>query len=379
MSHKHLQPIDPRDAFAVQPEKLRKGQQQIAAAEEADSIAASQAAMLLALRAGVLGSTPTTERIPGFKLPDTRSLRRTHRIKVAEACRHLGVSPGELAQEKHPAIEKEMARVADELYRKPSIEAAAALFEAALVSPHPLVAVAAAAGARETTRLRPKIRATLEQCAKSRDPLVSRLAVTAMSYIGPMESMADKKVVRRPKSRLRRRWSRTAVITHGTFAANGRWYRPGGNFYEALDSNRPDLHLHDRSFRWTGAYSGKGRRADARLLKQWILDQRLSRPDFFAHSHGGTVANLATMQGAQFDRLVLMGWPVHEQWFPDFSKVKRIVDVRVRLDLVIMLDLGRQRFRTRKFNVEEHRNGWFDHSSTHDPAYWDQHGIWDVI
>ncbi len=91
------------------------------------------------------------------------------------------------------------------------------------------------------------------------------------------------------------------------------------------------------------------------------------------------MANLATHDGTTFDRLVLMGWPVHKRWFPDFSKVKRIIDVRVRLDLVIMLDLGRQRFRTRKFEIEDHRNGWFDHSSTREAAYWDKHGLWDVL
>ena len=135
----------------------------------------------------------------------------------------------------------------------------------------------------------------------------------------------------------------------------------------------------DTSFQWTGAYSKDQRKRDAELLKTWIQDQGLNVPDFFAHSHGGTVAHLATRKGVQFDRLVLMGWPVHKRWFPDFSKVNRIIDIRVRLDLVIMLDRGRQRFKTGQFNVERHRNGWFDHSSTHDPDYWDDHGLWSVI
>ena len=293
-----------------------------------------------------------------------------------------------MQQESSPAIEKEMGRVISEVYKNPSIEAAAALFEGALTSPHPLVAVAAAAGARETTRLRPEIRETLENAAKSRDPLVSRLALAAISHTGPMQDLADKKVVRQPVSRKRRRRSETAVITHGTFAANGKWYRPGGDFYEALKKNRPDLHVHDRSFRWTGAYSDKARQADARLLQKWLADQGLSSkrgqtpfspPDFFAHSHGGTVAHLATKLGVEFDRLVLMGWPVHKKWFPDFSKVNRIIDVRVRLDLVVMLDFGRQRFKRRRYKIETHRNGWFDHSSTHESTYWDEHGLWDVL
>jgi hypothetical protein len=391
MSHKTFAPIDPRDAFTVTPRETRKGEPKIAAAVDVGSVAASQAALLLAVRAGVMGHTATTERIRGFKLPDAKKLHSERRMKVADACHHLGVSHRELQQENSPAIEKEMGRVVSEVYKNPSIEAAAALFEGALTSPHPLVAVAAAAGARETTRLRPQIRETLERGAKSRDPLVSRLALAAISHIGPMQELADKKVVRQPVSRKRRRQSETAVITHGTFAANGRWYRPGGDFYEALQKNRPDLHLHDRSFRWTGAYSDKARQADARLLQQWLADQGLSNrgqapgqsprlpPDFFAHSHGGTVAHLATQQGVEFDRLVLMGWPVHKKWYPDFSKVKRIIDVRVKLDLVVMLDFGRQRFKSRKFNIESHRNGWFDHSSTHEPSYWDEHGLWDVL
>ena len=379
MSHRTFAPIDPRDAFTVTPRRAKKGEPQIAAAADMGSIAASQAALLLAVRAGVMGHRSTTERIRGFKLPDVRQLHGEQRVKVAEACHHLGVSHRELQQESSPAIEKEMGRVINEVYKNPSIEAAAALFEGALTSPHPLVAVAAAAGARETTRLRPRIRETLETAAKSRDLLVSRLALAAISHIGPMQDLADKKVVRQPVSRKRRRQSETAVITHGTFAANGRWYRPGGDFYENLNNNRPDLHLHDRSFRWTGAYSDKARQADARLLKKWLADQGLKRPDFFSHSHGGTVAHLATWQGVEFDRLVLMGWPVHKKWFPDFSKVKRIIDVRVKLDLVVMLDFGRQRFKSRKFKIETHRNGWFDHSSTHESTYWDEHGLWDVL
>jgi pimeloyl-ACP methyl ester carboxylesterase len=133
------------------------------------------------------------------------------------------------------------------------------------------------------------------------------------------------------------------------------------------------------SFTWSGGYSHGARRADAQRLKQWISHQGLVRPDFFAHSHGGTVAHLASRDGAEFDRLVLMGLPVHGEWFPDFANINRIIDVRVRFDLVIMADRGGQRFRTNQFNIEEHRHGWFDHSSTHESAYWDNHGLWNDL
>ena len=370
MSYRTYEPIDPRDAFTV------------TAREDDDSTqsaAASQAALLLAIRSGVLGDTPTNEKLKEFPLPDTTRLRRTRHLKVADACSRLGASEKELEQDGKPALEQEVSRLIRELYRRPCLEAAAALFEAAMFSPHRLVAVAGAAGARETTRLRPRIRRAIESGYASDDHLVSRLAVAAMSRIGPMSALTDKYVVAQPKSRKRRRKSNTAVVTHGTWAADSDWYRPGGDFYEALNAKRPDLHVHDESFRWTGAYSKRARKADAALLQQWIPDQGLSAPDFFAHSHGGTVAHLATKRGVEFDKLVLLSWPVHKRWYPDFTKVNTIIDIRVRLDLVIMLDRGRQRFKTRRANVKRHRHGWFNHSATHDPDYWDKHDLWREI
>lgn len=379
MSYKRYEPIDPREAFAVTAKPAPRRAATSVVATETESAAASQAAFLLAVRAGVMGGAAEVQALPEFPLPDLRRFKATHRVDVATACQSLGISERELRQETQPDLRQEMTRLARELYRKPSFEVAAALFEAAIMSPHPLVAAAGAAGARETTRLRPRIRKTLEDAAKSRDRMVSRLALAAIGNIPPMESIVEKKVVKQPPSRKRRRESNTAVITHGTFAADARWYRPGGDFYVALKAKRPELDVHDRSFRWTGAYSDNARSADAELLRKWVSDQGLRVPDFFAHSHGGTVANLASQGGLQFDRLVLMGWPVHRKWYPDFSKVKRIIDVRVRMDLVVLLDGGDQRFRSNATNIEEHRNGWFDHGSTHDPTYWDDHGLWDVI
>ncbi|MFQ5555287.1 MAG: hypothetical protein ACE5GC_07965 [Acidimicrobiia bacterium] len=376
MGYRSLEPIDPRDAFTVTPR---------VDVESTLSAAASQAALLLAARAGVLGSTKEAERWreeaegTAFDLPDLKPLRRSRRLRVEEATRYLGVSTKELQQGPEPQLQGEMARTVRDLYERPTVEAAAALFEAALHSPHPLVRVAAAAGARETTRLRRPIRAALDAGMESDDPLVARLAEVALGNIDRRDPSIEKRVIARPVSKKRYRQSHTAAITHGTFAAGSGWYRPGGDFYEALAANRPDLAVHDESFTWTGAYSASARRADALLLKQWVGDQGLATPDFFAHSHGGTVANLSTRQGVEFDRLVLMAWPVHERWFPDFGRVQRIIDVRVRLDLVIMLDRGGQRFRTNQFGIEEHRHGWFDHSSPREPEFWDDHGLWAAL
>ncbi|MEA2023049.1 MAG: hypothetical protein U9N79_02025 [Actinomycetota bacterium] len=376
MEYQELEPIDPRDAFTVMPS---------ADVESTQAAAASQSALLLSARAGVLGVDDEAElwkedaADSDFAIPDLEALRRTRRLRVDEATEPLGVSARELEQQDAPDLQDEMVRTVNHLYERPSVEGAAALFEAAMYSPHPLVRVSAAAGARETTRLRKRIRYTLETGAESEGPLVARLAQTALAKIDPGDPHVQKRVIPQPDSKKHHRESSTAVVTHGTFAADADWYQPGGGFYEALAVNRPDLKPHDESFRWTGAYSDAARRADALLLKQWIDDQGLDEPDFFAHSHGGTVAHHATKRKARFNRLVLMGWPVHERWFPKFRNVQRIIDVRVRLDLVIILDRGGQRFRTDDFDIEEHRHGWFDHTSTREPEYWDEHDLWKVL
>jgi hypothetical protein len=372
MSEQALDPIDPRDAFSVTPRLDSEGTQ---------SSAASQAALLLAARAGVLGQeaqlaeleTEVAE-IP-FALPELRAVERSRRIPVAEAVGPLAMSRTELAVESSSTVQDEMARKVHDLYEQPSFEDAAALFEAALHSPHPLVAVAAAAGARETTRLRPEIRVILEEGAGSDDPLVAELAQEVLRNIQPRNQHLQKRVITPPRSKRRRRESSTAVMTHGTWAADQDWYKPGGDFYEALDTNRHDLALHDESFSWSGNYSDGARRVAALGLKQWVGDQGLVKPDLFAHSHGGTVAHLATKQGVEFESLVLLAWPVHNEWLPNFARAGKIYDIRVKFDLVILVDRGGQRFHHPK--VTEFRNGWFDHAAAHESAYWNTNGLWD--
>ena len=372
MSDQPLEPIDPRDAFKVTPRLDSEGTQ---------SFAASQAALLLAARAGVLGQESKLEELEGevaeapFELPELRAVQRSRRIPVAEAVRLLAMSKTELAVEPSPVVQDEMARWVNDLYQQPTFEATAALFEAALHSPHPLVAVAAAAGARETTRFRPDLRVILEAGTESDDPLVAGLAQEVLKQVQPKNPHLQELVITPPPSKKRRRESSTAVLTHGTWAGEQDWYKPSDDFYEALDARRPDLALHDESFTWSGGYSDGARRFAALELKQWIGDQGLTKPDFFAHSHGGTVAHLATKQGVEFEKLILLAWPVHTEWSPNFARVGHIYDIRVKFDLVILVDRGGQRFQHPK--VKEFRNGWFDHTAAHQPAYWDTNGLWD--
>lgn len=372
-----LEPIDPRDAFRVLPTPE---------VEAVDSVAASQAALLLAAREGVLGISEEEARgleletaDVDFHLPALPPLQRDHRMRVEEATRPLQISPAELRSEPPDRVQEAMAGTVQRLYEAPDTATAAALFEAGMQSPNALVRVAAAAGARETTRLRNEIRTILHTEIDSPSPVVASLARVVMGHIREDDEALREHVAPSPTPESRDRESSTAVLTHGTWAADQEWYRPGGDFYAALDAARPDLHVHDRSFTWSGAYTDVARRRAAAQLRRWIADEGLATPDLIAHSHGGTVAHLATRDGEDLGRLVLLAWPVHPEWYPDPARVGRVVDVRVRLDLVIMADRGGQRMTRAPFPVESHVNGWFDHTAVRQPAYWDAHGLWTVI
>ena len=94
------------------------------------------------------------------------------------------------------------------------------------------------------------------------------------------------------------------------------------------------------------------------------------------------MASLATRRGMSIDRLVLLSWPVHGEWFPDFTRVQRVIDVRVKLDLVILADRGGQTYTPpaeHAQKVTSHVNGWFEHGDTHEPAYWERHGLPAVL
>jgi len=344
----------------------------------------SQAAILLSVGAAAAGEPQRVDDPAGVGLPtDLAALGRRELIPIEEAAEPLDVDLSAHLTDRTlripPSTSAElMARIVDQ----PEPIAAAALVEANLHSESRLVRTAAAVAALDTTGPRDDVLAQLVEGASRGDPLTKEIGRIGVARVDPQPPVL-RAVVGRP-SRLTGtdRPSHTAVLTHGTFAALTRWWQPGGDFYLYLDSLVPPLKLHDPSFKWSGLYSDGARQLAAQQMADWVVDQNLQQPDLFAHSHGGTVANLATRRGMRIDRLVLLSWPVHGEWFPDFTQVQRIIDVRVRMDLVIIADRGGQTFTPppeHAGKVESHVNGWFDHGDTHDPAYWERHGLPAVL
>jgi len=344
----------------------------------------SQAAIVLSVGAAAGGEPERVDSPEAIGLhPDVAALGRREVIPLEEAAGPLDVDLSGYLTDRGlripPATSVElMARLSD----RPEPITAAALVEANLHSESRLVRTAAAVAALDTTGPRDDVLAQLVEGASRGDPLTKEIGRIGVARVDPAHDVL-RNVIGRP-SRLTGtdRPSHTAVLTHGTFAAMTRWWQPDGDFYLYLDSLVPPLKLHHPSFGWSGLYSDGARQLAAQQMVDWIADQNLRQPDIFAHSHGGTVANLATRRGLQIDRLVLLSWPVHGEWFPDFANVQRIIDIRVRLDLVIIADRGGQTFTPppeQVGKVTSHVNGWFEHGDTHQPAYWQQYGLAAVL
>jgi hypothetical protein len=341
----------------------------------------SQAAIVLSAGAAVDGRWAQLDEPEAIGLPAELGQIEHRSVSLEEAVAplqvsvesHLAAAPGRYP----PTMRAEMTQ---RLIDQPHPVTAAAVVEANLHSESLLVRTSAAVAALDTAHgaARPDVVARLVDGAGANDDLTRQIARIGLARVNPELDQLAHLVGRAARLTGTDRPSHTAVVTHGTFAARTRWWRPGGDFYAYLDGLAPPLNLHDPSFQWSGLYSDAARQLAAQQLVAWLVDQGLQQPDFFAHSHGGTVANLATRAGTNFQRLVLLSWPVHPQWFPDFTRLTRVVDIRVHLDLVIIADRGAQTFTPPvafRGKVTSHVNGWFDHGATHDPAYWQQHGL----
>ena len=121
---------------------------------------------------------------------------------------------------------------------------------------------------------------------------------------------------------------------------------------------------------WQGGYSDAARALGADDLLTWVNTYDEQGLDLFTHSHGGSLAMLASKKGVQIGTLVLLSCPVHvPKYQPDFSRVGTVVSIRVRLDLVILADRGGQKFRHSSIR-ENVLPIWFDHTATHNPNVW---------
>ena len=267
----------------------------------------------------------------------------------------------------------------DNIYTEPTWLAAARLTESCLFHQDPLVRVAAAASHIEFSSEWERPIGILEQGTHEQDSIVRDVAATVLARIVPnhprlVELTAPVLVGKSGEP------SHTSLLVHGTWARSSSWWQPGGDFHTyLLNSVRDDLYGDNDVFSWSGLYNDSARQLGAQDLINWVEGHDMDGLNhLFAHSHGGSVAMLASKGGLDIKKLVLLSCPVHSQYMPDFNRVGKVISIRVHCDLVILADRGGQKYRHPEIH-ERVLPIWFKHSTTHDPDVWQRHNIPELL
>lgn len=207
---------------------------------------------------------------------------------------------------KSKGLRRPLTQLAEQLYADPDPLIAAQLMEACLRHPEELTRVAAAASYFELSSEPKRLIKILADGARSADELVRDVAAVALARISPDHARLRSLMKARP-ARSDRERSRTSLMVHGTFAKNGAWWQPGGDFHEFIRSTvRPDLFSAADRFDWSGGYSDAARALAATELGNWVHARGLVGLDILAHSHGANVAMLASQSGLTVGTLVLL-------------------------------------------------------------------------
>ncbi|MGH0030475.1 MAG: hypothetical protein ACQGVC_11840 [Myxococcota bacterium] len=176
--------------------------------------------------------------------------------------------------------------------------------------------------------------------------------------------------------------SHTSLLVHGTWARFAKWWQPGvGTFHDYLLGNHvPDLYAASDRYEWSGGYSDHARAMAAVQLDGWLAAHTIARlARLVAHSHGGNVAMMATHGTTQADQLVLLSCPVHRsKYLPNFGNVGEVVSFQVHMDLVVLADGGRLKFRHPQIR-DETIPLWFKHDASHDEDVWDRYRLADRL
>lgn len=142
------------------------------------------------------------------------------------------------------------------------------------------------------------------------------------------------------------------IAVHGTVlpfsqsSKPGDWFIPRkGALFRHISNFRPDIYSGADYFRWEGGYTDWARDIASERLAEWIDARGLQGSDVVAHSHGCNVVMRSMEKGATYGKVVFMSCPVHWHKYslpPDAQK--NAVSVRAKLDIVILMDRGSQRF-----------------------------------
>jgi hypothetical protein len=167
------------------------------------------------------------------------------------------------------------------------------------------------------------------------------------------------------------------IVIHGTWAAHSAWYRPGGDFFDALCASAQQHGMKVVPFMWSGKNSDKERANAARSLAQLIMSY--DAVICVAHSHGVNVTMLASQYIAKkvqdayaIEAVYAFGCPVRQSdYFPATSVIRYMYNFFSFEDLVQPIGgasarefYGFERVANIRVTVEGAQPG---HSALHDP------------
>jgi hypothetical protein len=303
--------------------------------------------------------------------PIRASWERIHPTEARKRLADAGLRPEDTQRPDRDVI----ADVAERFHEGPTPPRAAELFEASLAHPAELVRVAAASSYLALTSDPGRPLEVLRTALRNEDRLTQEVAATSLARFAPEDESLARLLVegQTPEGGAP---STTCIIVHGTWARNSEWWQPGGDFHDYFKAKVcPDVYSAPDRFFWSGGYSPAARAQGAVDLRNWVAAHKLNGLDVFTHSHGGSVAMLATHGPLALRELVLLSCPVDvTKYLPRFAGIGKIVSIQVHLDLVILADGSGTRFDLP--GIREHVLPiWFDHFKTHDPDVWRRHNV----
>lgn len=173
-----------------------------------------------------------------------------------------------------------------------------------------------------------------------------------------------------------------STMVHGTWGWKGEWWYPNGDFHHYVALNyRSDLYGEGQEFAWSGAYSEKQRNMGGERFKRWVLKAgNFGLRTVFAHSYGAEIVARAVNAGCRIDEAVFLSAPIHHHHRQMLQSVRRVIDVRLKFDIVL-LAAGAGQCLPHATNVSEFKidQNFWSHGATHNPKVWDHYGIASAV
>jgi hypothetical protein len=173
------------------------------------------------------------------------------------------------------------------------------------------------------------------------------------------------------------------IAVHGTvlpFSQSNRpeWsVPPNGSLFSHVQSFRSDIYGASDYFRWEGGYTDYAREVAIMNLRDWLMARGMNGTDVVAHSHGCNVVMGSTALGANYTKIVLLSCPVHwtKYSLPASMITSDVISIRTKVDFVILMDRGGQRFPSGTIR-DVVLPFWFtSHSATTTPKTWVSQGL----